>query len=194
MCFACVRNIMFEHKINFCVDFVRMACFPFVWLCFICVSLSSRWVRVRLLCVYVGIEHMLNSKWFQISTTWTQKNLDHPLAPICLEVDSVVAGEYHCTLYCIMIVVNQLRMLAAWPHTSHIMPAAFIDTVYFLDLSDNTTLTIVWIKSLIKCTTEKCMHKFCREMPSDRWVTSLRNKHVLNLLVFIESVSEGYPN
>ena len=45
--------------------------------------LSSHWVRVCLHLVYVVIEHMVNSKWFQISTPWTQKNHEHALAPIC---------------------------------------------------------------------------------------------------------------
>ena len=38
MCFTCARNIVFEHKINFCFDVVRIVCFPCVWLCFISIS------------------------------------------------------------------------------------------------------------------------------------------------------------
>ena len=44
--------------------------------------LRSYWVLVCLLRVYVVIEHMVNSKWFQISTSWA-KNHKHTLAPIC---------------------------------------------------------------------------------------------------------------
>ena len=38
MCFTCARNIVFRHKMTFCIDVERMVCFPCVWLCFICVS------------------------------------------------------------------------------------------------------------------------------------------------------------
>ena len=38
--------------------------------------LSSHWVRGCLPGVYVVIEHMVNSKWFQISTSWMQKVLN----------------------------------------------------------------------------------------------------------------------
>ena len=38
VCFTCVRNIVFQHKIKFCVDAERMVCFPCVCLYFICVS------------------------------------------------------------------------------------------------------------------------------------------------------------
>ena len=47
-----------------------LVCFPCAWLCFMG-HLSSYWVRVCLLWVYVVIQHMMNSKWFQISTLWT---------------------------------------------------------------------------------------------------------------------------
>ena len=44
--------------------------------------LRSYWLIVRLLWVYVVIEHTVNSKWFQISTSWTRKFPEHTLAPI----------------------------------------------------------------------------------------------------------------
>ena len=80
VCFTCVRNIVFEHRINFCVDVMRMVCFPCVFGCALSVyHLSSHWVRVCLLWVYVVIEYVVNSKWFQISTslTTTKKSWIH---------------------------------------------------------------------------------------------------------------------
>ena len=38
VCFTRARDIVFDHKIKFCVNVVRMVWFPCVWLCFICVS------------------------------------------------------------------------------------------------------------------------------------------------------------
>ena len=64
VCFICPRNIVFEHKITVCVDFVRMKYFPFVWLCFICASFEFT-LDYTLPIVYVVIEHMVNSKWLK---------------------------------------------------------------------------------------------------------------------------------
>ena len=38
VCFTCALSIVFEHKINFCVDIVRVVCFSCVWLSCICLS------------------------------------------------------------------------------------------------------------------------------------------------------------
>ena len=48
-------------------------------------DLSSHWVRVYLLWVFVVIERMVNSKGFQIRISWThtQENTEHTLALIC---------------------------------------------------------------------------------------------------------------
>ena len=47
-------------------------------------------------CVFTSslrcIEHMVNSKWFQISTSWTQKNSEHTPAPICWELEPCISG------------------------------------------------------------------------------------------------------
>ena len=48
--------------------------------------LSSHWVRVCLLLINVVIDHKVNSKWFQISTSGTQKYPEHTLALICRAV------------------------------------------------------------------------------------------------------------
>ena len=55
-----------------------------LYLCIIWDHTYEYWGRVCLLWVYVVIEHMVNSKWFQISTSWTRKWPEHTLAPICL--------------------------------------------------------------------------------------------------------------
>ena len=41
VCFTCALSIVFEHKINFCADIVRVVCFSCVWLSCICLSLRS---------------------------------------------------------------------------------------------------------------------------------------------------------
>ena len=45
------------------------------------------WVHIGFVCAYFELMslHMVISKWFQISTSWTQKNPEHTLAPICWE-------------------------------------------------------------------------------------------------------------
>ena len=50
MCFAFARNIVLQHKINFCVDVERMVCFHYVWQCLICVYFVP--------CVWVGSCHV----------------------------------------------------------------------------------------------------------------------------------------
>ena len=79
------RNIVFQPKINFSV-----VCFPCVWLYFICVSFKFKWIHVCLLWDY---EHMVNSKWFQMSTSWTQKDPEHTLAPISWPLRSWLAAR-----------------------------------------------------------------------------------------------------
>ena len=70
LCFTCARNIVFQHKINFCVD---GECMPYVSHVFDC-ALSlyhfrshKYWVRVCLLWVYVVIEHMVTQNGFKSS-------------------------------------------------------------------------------------------------------------------------------
>ena len=41
VCFTCARNIVFQHKNNFCVDIEHMVCFPYVWLCLFCASFKG---------------------------------------------------------------------------------------------------------------------------------------------------------
>ena len=93
------NNIVLEHKNNFCVDVVRMVCFPCVWLCFICVSFEftlgscvftlrlrccrehkkKSWthaitnlLRMVTSCQLYNLKHMVSSIWWlQISTSWT---------------------------------------------------------------------------------------------------------------------------
>ena len=71
--FTCARNIVFQHKINFCVDVQLMVCFPYVWLCFICVSfefalglvvftLSLRCYRAHGGLIMVSNLHIVNTK------------------------------------------------------------------------------------------------------------------------------------
>ena len=100
---ACVALTMHSnisvHKVPLCVlvvlkmlcsstklTFVLMlsACCVFqVFGCSISVyHLSSHWVCVCLLWVYIVIAHMINFKWFQISTSWIQNNPEYTLAPI----------------------------------------------------------------------------------------------------------------
>ena len=76
----CVRAQLFVLTLWACCVFHVFGCALSVY------HLSSHWVRVCLLLVYVVIEHMVNSKWFQISTSWTQKYPEHTLAPICWAV------------------------------------------------------------------------------------------------------------
>ena len=61
--YLCSKKV-FEHKINFCIDAVRMVCFPCVWPCFICVS----------------FEFTLGSCVFTLSssTWWTQNGFKSP--------------------------------------------------------------------------------------------------------------------
>ena len=89
------QKINFEHKFNFCVHVVSLVCFFYVFGCVLSVyHLSSHWVRVCLLWVYVVIEHTLNSKCFQISTSWTRKCPQHTLALICCSND-ILHFTYH---------------------------------------------------------------------------------------------------
>ena len=54
LCVLLVLELLWSCT-KFCVDVVRMVCFPCVSLCFICVSFSSHWARVCLRCVYIVI-------------------------------------------------------------------------------------------------------------------------------------------
>ena len=47
-----------------------------------------------LLWVYVVIEHMVNSKWFQMSTSWTRKFSERTLAPICWDILDLMKLRY----------------------------------------------------------------------------------------------------
>ena len=100
-CFTWARNIVVQHKIIFFVDVERMVYFPCVWLCFICVSFKfTLGSCVFTLCwICVVIEHMLNSKWFQISTSWTQKYPEHTLSRICWVKSNVYCWDKLSYLY-----------------------------------------------------------------------------------------------
>ena len=87
VCFTCVRNIVFQHNINVCVDVqVSAWCVFRVWLRLICVSfkiiLGSCVFTLSLRCYWAHGEF----KWFQISVSWTRKFPDHMLALICWAV------------------------------------------------------------------------------------------------------------
>ena len=64
--FLCARNIVLQYKINFCLISSALCVFHVFWLCL--TYIYKYWVRVRLRSVYVIVQHMVNSKWFQIST------------------------------------------------------------------------------------------------------------------------------
>ena len=51
------------------------------YLCIIWDHTYEYWVRVCLLWVYVVIEHMVDSTWFQLSMSWTRQFPEHMLAP-----------------------------------------------------------------------------------------------------------------
>ena len=51
------------------------------WSVYHLISHTKYWVRVCLLCVYAVIDHMVKSKWFQVSTSWTRKFPEYTLAP-----------------------------------------------------------------------------------------------------------------
>ena len=86
LCVLFVLEILCSStKNNFCVGVGYMVCFSCVWVCFICVSFKithEYWVRVCLLWIDVVIEHIVNSKWFQIRTSWTRKFPEHMRASI----------------------------------------------------------------------------------------------------------------
>ena len=87
VCFPYARKIVYLHKINFCVDVEHMVCFLYVFGCAPSVYILRSHIWVLGLCVFIWvnvvIEHMMNTKWFQISTSWTRKFPEHPWAPIC---------------------------------------------------------------------------------------------------------------
>ena len=84
VCVSLVLEILCLNKINFNVDVVRMVCFHVFGCALSVYHLSSHWVRVCWLWFYVVMEHTVNSKWFEISTSWTQ-NPEHTLGPICCD-------------------------------------------------------------------------------------------------------------
>ena len=87
VCYTCARYIVFQHKINFCVDVERMVCFPCVWLCFIFVSfevtLGSCVFTLSLRCHWAHGELTVVSNQHIVNT---EKNPEHNLAPICWAV------------------------------------------------------------------------------------------------------------
>ena len=50
--FTRAQNIVFQHKINSCVDVEHMVRFPCVWLCFICVLFKITHINIAFVCVY----------------------------------------------------------------------------------------------------------------------------------------------
>ena len=64
-CFTCARNIVFQHKINFCVHVERIMCFPCVWLCFICISFKVTNINIVFVCVYFGFTLFPSTWWTQ---------------------------------------------------------------------------------------------------------------------------------
>ena len=91
--------------------------------------LSSHWVRVCLLWVYVVIEHMVNSKLFQISTSWTHTNPEHTLAAIeilhkhmCIWNQCFIHIYIHYQRHNIHIKwSHQLRFLTTISHENHLL-------------------------------------------------------------------------
>ena len=63
--FTCAQNVVFQRKINFCVDVERIVYFPYVWLCFICFLFKITHIHIRFVCVYLEFT-LLSSTW------WTQ--------------------------------------------------------------------------------------------------------------------------
>ena len=63
LCFTFARDIVFQHKINFCIGVERMACFPYVWLCFISVSFKTTQTNIEIMCVYFEFT-LLSSTWW----------------------------------------------------------------------------------------------------------------------------------
>ena len=82
--FYFARNIMFKHKINYCVAVERMVYFPCIWLCFICVSfeftLGSCVFTLNLRCYRAQCELKIVSNQHIVST----KNPEHTLMIRCL--------------------------------------------------------------------------------------------------------------
>ena len=121
MCWTCARNIVFQHKINFCVDVRRMVCFPCVWLCII-------WVHI------LSLRCIANSKWFQISTWWTQKNPEHTLAPICWCYGAYLVQQLF-TIY---------LQLTHWGRTTHICVSKLTIIASDNGLSPRRRQAIIW--------------------------------------------------
>ena len=78
VCFTCARNIVFEYKINFCVDAVRMVCLTVLYLWvhigFVCVYFEFTFYRVHGELKMVSNQHIVNTR-----------SPEHTLAPICWE-------------------------------------------------------------------------------------------------------------
>ena len=83
VCFTFVRNIVFQHKINFCVDVELIVRFTCVWLCVICVSfefiLGSCVFTLSLRCFRAHGELKMVSNQHIVNT----KNPENTLEPIC---------------------------------------------------------------------------------------------------------------
>ena len=121
VCWTCARNIVFQYKINFCVDDRLMVCFPCVWLCII-------WVHI------MSLHCIANSKWFQISTSWTQKNPEHTLAPICWCYGANLLQQL-LTIY---------LQLTHWGRTTHICVSKLTIIASDNGLSPGRRKAIIW--------------------------------------------------
>ena len=76
VCFTLLKILCSSTKSTF-VLLLRAWCISHVFGCALSgYQLSSHWVSVCLLWVYIVIEHNVNSKLFQISTSWAQKILN----------------------------------------------------------------------------------------------------------------------
>ena len=88
VCFTCARNIVFQHRINFCFDVEHMVCFTCVWLSFICasfeftmcsfvitLSLRSYWAHGEL--KMASNQHIVNTK-----QSWTHTNTNMVGLPV----------------------------------------------------------------------------------------------------------------
>ena len=60
---TCARNIVFQHKINFCVDVERMVYFQCVWRCSTYVSFKIPHIDIGFVCVYFQFT-LLSRKWW----------------------------------------------------------------------------------------------------------------------------------
>ena len=127
VCFICDRNIVFRHKINFSVEVERVVCFSCFGLCFICVSFEFTLGS----CVFTLRLWLLSSTWWTkncktSSTSWTQSNLEHTLAPTCWVTGIYPAASarryvliYICVCVFLGIYIDNIKWWVMIKHKKH---------------------------------------------------------------------------